>query len=183
MTQASDLPELPAFWAPVDIDRAAFIAPNAVVMGRVEIETGASIWYSAVVRGDVERIKIGARTNIQDGAIIHGDPGQPTILEADVTVGHRAVIHSAYIETGCLIGIGAIVLDGVRVGKGSIIGAGCVVTKDVLPYSLMVGMPAKFQREVTVIEAEKLIHHARKYEQLALVHAGKGKMIVDRIWE
>lgn len=84
-------------------------------MGQVSLAAGVSIWYGAVVRGDVERIEIGERSNIQDGAILHGDPGKPTILEDHVTVGHRAVIHSAYIERGCLIGIGAVVLDGVRV--------------------------------------------------------------------
>ena len=174
--------DLPTFWAPVDVSRASFVAANAIVMGNVLIaygrpeanDSGVSIWYGAVVRGDVERIEIGASTNIQDGAVIHCDPGTPTILESYVTVGHRAVIHSAYIETGCLIGIGAIVLDGVRVGKGSIIGAGCVVTKDVPPYSLMVGIPAKCLRQVGAGEAEGLILHAQKYEKLALVHAGKG---------
>lgn len=165
----------PTFWAPVDLTRVAFVAANATIIGRVTIANDASIWYGAVVRGDVESIEIGERTNIQDGAIIHGDLGQPTILAADVTVGHRAVIHSAYIETGCLIGIGAIVLDGVRVGTGSIIGAGCVVTKDVPPYSLMVGVPAKCLRAVTATEAEGLIIHARKYAQLALVHANRGR--------
>jgi carbonic anhydrase/acetyltransferase-like protein (isoleucine patch superfamily) len=183
MTQSYYQPNSPTFWEPVDVSRAAFVAANAVVMGRVSIaygrpeanDSGVSIWYSAVVRGDVERIEIGVGTNIQDGAIIHGDPGQPTILESYVTVGHRAVIHSAYIETGCLIGIGAIVLDGVRVGKGSIIGAGCVVTKDVPPRSLMVGVPAKCLRSVEDVEADGLILHAQKYEQLALVHAGKGQ--------
>jgi carbonic anhydrase/acetyltransferase-like protein (isoleucine patch superfamily) len=167
-------PDLPSFWAPVDVSRAAFVAANAVVIGQVSIELGVSIWYGAIVRGDVERIEIGTCTNIQDGAIIHGDPGKPTILESHITVGHRAVIHSAYIETGCLIGIGAIILDGVRVGKGSIIGAGCVVTKDVPAYSLMVGVPAKCLRQVKIAEADGLILHAQKYEQLALVHAGKG---------
>jgi carbonic anhydrase/acetyltransferase-like protein (isoleucine patch superfamily) len=175
MTQSPYQPNLPTFWAPVDVSRAAFVAMNAVVMGHVSIESGVSIWYGAVVRGDVERIEIGKSTNIQDGAIIHGDPGQPTILESYVTVGHRAVIHSAHIATGCLIGIGAIVLDGVRVGKGSIIGAGCVVTKDVPSHSLMVGVPAKCLRQIEAAEAEGLILHARKYEQLALVHAGTGK--------
>jgi carbonic anhydrase/acetyltransferase-like protein (isoleucine patch superfamily) len=167
--------DLPTFWAPVDSSRAAFVASNAIVMGNVSIELGASIWYGAVVRGDVERIEIGAGTNIQDGAVIHCDPGMPTILESYVTVGHRAVIHSAYIETGCLIGIGSIVLDGVRVGRGSIIGAGCVVTKDVPAYSLMVGVPAKCLRQVETSEAEGLILHAQKYEKLALVHAGNGR--------
>ncbi len=174
MTQFPSPLDIPTFWAPVDVSRAAFVAANAVVIGHVSIESGASIWYGAVVRGDLERIEIGTCTNIQDGAIIHGDPGQPTILESYVTVGHRAVIHAAYIETGCLIGIGAIVLDGVRVGSGSIIGAGCVVTKDVPPHSLMVGVPAKCLRQVDETEAQGLILHAKKYVQLALVHAGKG---------
>ena len=107
-------------------------------MGQVVLSPGVSIWYGAVVRGDVERIEIGERTNIQDGAILHGDPGKPTILEDHVTVGHRAVIHSAHIERGSLIGIGAVVLDGVRVGTGSIVGAGAVVSKDVPAFSLVV---------------------------------------------
>jgi carbonic anhydrase/acetyltransferase-like protein (isoleucine patch superfamily) len=165
----------PDFWQPVDTSSAAFVAPNATVIGQVSIASGASIWYGAVVRGDVERIEIGACTNIQDGAILHGDPGTPTILEAHVTVGHRAVIHSAWIEAGCLIGIGAVVLDGVRVGAGSIIGAGSVVTKDVPPRSLVVGVPGKVLRTLSDTEVEELILHAHKYEKLALVHAGKGR--------
>jgi carbonic anhydrase/acetyltransferase-like protein (isoleucine patch superfamily) len=163
-----------SFWSPPDLSQAAFIASNAVVMGEVTLAAGASVWYGAVVRGDVEKIAIGKGTNIQDGAIVHGDPGKLTILEDYVTVGHRAVIHSAHIERGCLIGIGAVVLDGVRVGAGSIIGAGCIVTKDVPSRSLMVGVPARKVREISETEAEELIKHALKYEKLALVHAGKG---------
>ena len=162
------------YWTPPDLSLAAFVAPNATVMGEVTLDTGASVWYSAVVRGDVERIIIGAHTNIQDGAILHGDPGQPTILEEYVTVGHRAVIHSAHIERGCLIGIGAVILNGVRVGAGSIIGAGCVVTKNVPEQSLMVGIPAKLMRKVDDAQAQDLIVHAQHYEKLALVHANKG---------
>jgi carbonic anhydrase/acetyltransferase-like protein (isoleucine patch superfamily) len=126
------------------------------------------------VRGDVERIEIGKCTNIQDGAIVHGDPGKPTILEDYVTVGHRAVVHSAYIERGSLIGIGAVVLDGVRVGSGSIVGAGAVVSRDVPPLSLVVGVPAKQLRDVSPDEAAELVEHAKRYEKLALVHAGRG---------
>ncbi|MFB2923859.1 gamma carbonic anhydrase family protein [Aerosakkonema funiforme] len=168
------LSSLPSYWPSVNISQAAFVASNAVVLGQVSIAAGVSIWYGAVVRGDVERIEIGKCSNIQDGAILHGDPGQPTILEDYVTVGHRAVIHSAYIERGSLIGIGAVVLDGVRVGAGSIVGAGSVVTKDVPPKSLVVGVPAKKLRDLSDAEVAELIEHAHKYEKLALVHAGKG---------
>jgi carbonic anhydrase/acetyltransferase-like protein (isoleucine patch superfamily) len=163
-----------SFWQPVDTSQAAFIASNAVVMGNVTIQEGVNIWYSAVVRGDVEAIILGKYSNIQDGAILHGDPGKPTILEDYVTIGHRAVVHSAHIETGCLIGIGAVILDGVRVGTGSIIGAGCIVTKDVESRSLMVGVPARKVRAISEESAAELIEHAQRYYKLALVHAGIG---------
>ncbi|MGD1716878.1 gamma carbonic anhydrase family protein [Hydrocoleum sp. CS-953] len=164
----------PCFWSPPDLSKAAFVADNATVMGIVEIGTGASIWYGTVVRGDVEKIIIGDHTNVQDGAVLHGDPGLETVLEDYVTVGHQAVIHSAYIERGCLIGIGAVILNGVRVGAGSMIGAGSIVTKDVAPSSLVVGVPAKKVRELSEEEVADLVEHAERYEKLALVHAGKG---------
>ena len=163
------------FWPAPDISKAAFVAPNATVIGRVELAEGASVWYGAVVRGDVEGVQIGAGSNVQDGAVLHGDPGLPTVLGAAVTVGHKAVIHSAHIERGCLIGIGAIVLNGVRVGEGSIVGAGSVVTKDVPARSLVMGVPGKVIRTLSDAEAEDLIAHAKKYEQLAHVHAGTGE--------
>jgi carbonic anhydrase/acetyltransferase-like protein (isoleucine patch superfamily) len=156
-----------------ELSKTAFVAHNATVIGRVTADRGASIWYGAVVRGDVEEIGIGASSNIQDGAILHGDPGEPTLLAEYVTVGHRAVVHSAQVERGCLIGIGAIVLNGVRIGSGSIIGAGAVVTKDIPPRSLVMGIPGKVIRELSETEASDLIKHAQKYERLALVHAGK----------
>lgn len=158
---------------PADPHHAAFVAPNATVIGQVILAEGSSIWYNAVVRGDVEQIQIGAYSNVQDGAIIHGDPGQITVLEEFVTVGHRAIIHGAHIERGALIGMGAIVLDGVRVGAGSIIGAGAVVTKSVPPRSLVKGVPGKVLGEVSEEQAAELIHHAQRYSQLALAHAGK----------
>ena len=164
----------PSYWPPPDLSSAAFVAPNATVMGRVEIGAGASIWYGATIRGDVEIIRIGCRTNVQDGAVLHGDPGVPTVLADDVTVGHRAVIHSATVESGCLIGIGAIVLNGVKIGSGSIIGAGAVVTKDIPANSLAIGIPAKPIRSLSDDEVAELIVHAHHYEKLALVHANRG---------
>ena len=167
-------PSSDSYWSIPDLSLAAFVADNATVMGNVSLAEGSSIWYGAVVRGDVEDIAIGKYSNVQDGAILHGDPGKPTILESYVTVGHRAVIHSAYIETGCLIGIGAIILDGVRVGAGSIVGAGSVVTKDVPAGSLVVGIPARKVREISQEQALELLEHARNYAKLAEVHAGTG---------
>jgi carbonic anhydrase/acetyltransferase-like protein (isoleucine patch superfamily) len=157
-----------------EVTAAAFVAATATVVGRVTLAEGSSVWYGAVLRGDVERIDVGPNSNVQDGAVLHGDPGQPTILEADVTVGHRAIIHSAHIEQGCMIGMGAIVLNGVRVGAGSIVGAGAVVTKDVPPRSLVVGIPGKVVRSLSDEEVAAQIDHAARYRQLALVHAGQG---------
>lgn len=163
-----------SFWSNPDLSLATFVADNATVMGNVSLAEGSSIWYTAVVRGDVEQIVIGRYSNVQDGAVLHGDPGIPTVLEDYVTIGHRAVVHSAHIETGCLIGIGAIILDGVRVGSGSIIGAGSVVTKNVPKRSVVVGIPAKKIKDIDDEQAEELLEHARNYEKLAQVHAGKG---------
>ena len=162
------------FWPTPDISPAAFVAPNATVIGQVEMGPGASIWYGAVIRGDMDLIKIGQCSNVQDGAVLHGDPGQQTVLEDYVTIGHRAVIHSAHIERGSLIGIGAIILNGVTVGAGSIVGAGSVVTKDVPPRSLVMGIPGKVIRPLTEAETADLIDHAKHYEQLARVQAGRG---------
>jgi len=157
-----------------DMSRAAFIAANATILGQVDLKNGSSVWYGTILRGDLEQIVIGNYTNVQDGTIIHCDPGLPTILADYVTVGHRAVIHSAQVGPCCLIGIGAIILNGVQVGEGSIVGAGALVTRDVPPRSLVVGVPAKVAREVTDEQAAGLIEHAQRYHQLALFHGGKG---------
>jgi len=163
-----------SFWPAPDLSQAAFVAESATVIGQVEVGAGASIWYGAVVRGDVDWVRIGKSSNVQDGAVLHGDPHLPTVLEDYVTIGHRAVIHSAHIERGCLIGIGAIILNGVRVGAGSMVGAGAVVNRDVPAGSLVVGVPGKVFRPLSTEESADLVEHAKKYEQLALVHADKG---------
>jgi carbonic anhydrase/acetyltransferase-like protein (isoleucine patch superfamily) len=109
---------------------------------------------------------------VQDGAILHGDPGQPVTIGADVTIGHRAVIHGATLEDGCLIGIGAIVLNGVTVGAGALVAAGSVVTRDVPPRSLVMGAPAQVKRELSAEVVAEQRQHARRYQQLAQAHAG-----------
>ena len=164
-------------WGAPDLSAAAFVAPTATVIGQVRVATDASLWYGAVVRGDVSEISIGPRSNVQDGAVIHGDAGQPTMLEADVTVGHRATIHSAHLGRGCTVGMGAIVLNGVRIGEGSVVGAGAVVTKDVPPHSLAMGVPAKVVRELPPSSLDAAIEHAGKYVELARLHAGTGQRV------
>jgi carbonic anhydrase/acetyltransferase-like protein (isoleucine patch superfamily) len=171
-------PSLPLSTSP-DRSRAAFVASNATLIGQVTLGDGCSIWYGAVLRGDVEAIRVGAHSNVQDGAILHGDPGEPTVLEDYVTVGHRAVIHSAHIERGSLVGIGAVVLNGVRVGAGSMIGAGAVVTKSVPPQSLVMGVPAKLVRPLSPEQVQGLIDHAHHYHQLALAHQALSATLRD----
>ena len=158
-------------WPDPRIDANAWVAESAVVIGNVQMAAGSSLWPTAVARGDLEQISIGAGSNVQDGAVLHGDPGQPVRLGADVTVGHRAVIHGATLEDGCLVGIGAIVLNGVTVGAGALVAAGSVVTKDVPPGTLVMGAPAAVKRELSPEAIDEQRCHARRYAQLAASHA------------
>lgn len=158
-------------WPDPQIDDDAWVAESAVVIGNVRMAAGSSLWPTAVARGDLDQIDIGAGSNVQDGAVLHGDPGQPVRIGADVTVGHRAVIHGATLEDGSLVGIGAIVLNGVTVGAGALVAAGSVVTKDVPPGTLMMGTPAVEKR---TLPPEAIIEqrcHAQRYAQLAASYA------------
>ncbi len=156
------------------IHDSAFIAENAVIIGDVEIGERASIWYNCVLRGDVNHIRIGAGVNIQDGTIIHVSRGNdfPTIIENSVTVGHSATIHGCYIETGSLIGIGAIILDGARIGKNSLIAAGSLVTPNtIIPErSFVLGSPAKVKRELTDEEVENIQKFWQNYITLSEIY-------------
>lgn len=147
------------------IDDAAYVAPNATVVGEVRIEAQASVWFGCVLRGDNEPITIGARTNVQDLTVVHTDEGIPCSLGTGVTVGHRAVVHGATIADGALIGIGAIVLNRATVGEEALIGAGAVVTEgQVIPARhLALGMPAKVVRELTDEEVGRLRAAAAHY--------------------
>ena len=149
-----------------------WIHDTAVVLGRVELGDDVSVWPTAVIRGDVERIVIGARSNVQDGAVIHADPGKPTIVGEDVVIGHRAVVHGTVLEDGVLVGMGAILLNGVRVGRGSIIAAGAVVTEgtQVPPGSLVVGVPGKVVRALSEAQQAAITDNAARYVALKELH-------------
>jgi len=158
-------------WPKPQIHAEAWVAETAVVIGDVQLAAGASLWPTAVARGDVCSIVVGEGSNVQDGAVLHGDPGQPVTIGADVTIGHRAVVHGATLNDGCLIGIGAIVLNGVTVGEEALVAAGSVVTRDVPAGVLVMGAPAQVKRELTAEARAEQRQHARRYRQLADAHA------------
>lgn len=155
------------------IDRAAFVAPDARVMGDVHLGEDSSVFYGAVLRGDIESIRIGARTNIQDGCIIHLADDLPAIIEEDCTVGHGAIVHACHVGPRCLIGMRATVLDGAEIGEESLIAAGAVVTPGTIipPGSMVMGTPAKVKRELSPEERTSLLHWAQKYVTVARHHA------------
>jgi len=155
------------------VQENSWIAPSADVIGDVECGKDSSIWFGCVVRGDVNYIKIGDRTNIQDLSMIHvthykkadKSDGYPTIVGNDVTIGHRVMLHGCTIEDACLIGMSATILDGAIIGKESIVGAGSLVTKNKVfaPRSLIMGSPAKFIRELSDGEVSELYASAKRY--------------------
>jgi len=142
-----------------------FIAPNAAVIGDVTLHDRASVWFSCVLRGDVERIEVGAGSNIQDGTVIHADPGFPTVVGRNVTVGHNAMLHGCTVGDGSLVGIGAIVLNGATVGKNCLIGANALVTEgmDIPDGSLVLGAPAKIRKQLGEDEQKMLQLNAEHY--------------------
>lgn len=157
------------------VHESAFLAENAVVVGEVYIGESASIWYGAVLRGDVGSIRIGARTNIQDNATVHMTGGvSDALIEEDVTVGHNAVVHGATVRRGALIGMGSVILDNAEIGEGAIIAAGAVVPPrmKVPPRVLVRGTSAKVVRELTEKEALEGAAGAAVYQELALGHRG-----------
>ena len=157
------------------IHDSVFIAPGAQVLGRVQLGEEASVWYNSVLRGDINKIVIGARTNIQDGCILHMENDVPCVVENDVTVGHHVNLHACYIEECCLIGIGAIVLSGAHIGKGSVIGAGSLILENqkIPSFSMVVGSPGRIIRQnpETILDKQRL--WAQKYVNLAKVHKEK----------
>jgi len=134
-----------------EIDPSAFVADTATVLGKVTLAANASVWFGATLRGDNERITIGEGSNVQEGTVMHTDPGYPLDLGKNVTVGHQAMLHGCTVGDGSLIGIQAVVLNGARIGKGCLVGAGALVTegKQFPDHSLILGSPAKVVRTLT----------------------------------
>ncbi len=151
------------------IHETAWIAPTAVVIGNVVVEEGASIWFNAVLRGDNEEMRIGPRCNVQDGCVLHSDPGFPLVLEADVALGHAAIIHGCRIGAGTLIGMGATVLNGVEIGEGALVGANALIPEGkTIPAGMMaLGAPAKVVKELSGLQQQRLTATAALYERNA----------------
>lgn len=144
----------------------AFVDHSAQVIGDVEIGEDSSVWMNVVIRGDVNRIRVGARTNIQDGTVVHVQrETHPTLIGDEVTVGHAAILHGCVVEDRCLIGMGAIVLNGAVIGSGSIVAAGTLVVEgmEIPPGSLVMGNPARVRRSTTHEEVESITRYASNY--------------------
>jgi carbonic anhydrase/acetyltransferase-like protein (isoleucine patch superfamily) len=154
------------------IDDAAYVADGAQIIGDVVLGSGASVWFNAVIRGDTEQIAVGSGSNIQDGAVLHADPGFPCTVGSNVVTGHGAILHGCQIEDNCLIGMGAIILNGARISSGSIVAAGAIVPegKEVPPRSLIMGVPAKVVRETTSQDLEVIAAGARHYQERARIY-------------
>ncbi|MEI2689400.1 MAG: gamma carbonic anhydrase family protein [Anaerolineae bacterium] len=161
---------------PDQVDPSVFIAPGAVVVGAVTLAAQVSVWFNATLRGDVESIIVGPRSNIQEGCILHADPGYPTVIGADVTVGHGAVVHGARVGDNCIVGIRAVLLNGSTVGENSIVGAGALLTEGkVYPSnSLLLGAPARVARELTPDEVTANRVSAQRYVERAAAFSQAG---------
>ena len=147
------------------VDPNSWVASNAVIIGKVELKKDSNIWFNVTLRGDVEPITVGEGSNVQDGSVVHSDPGCPVIIGKNVTIGHLVMLHGCVIEDDCLIGIGSTILNKAKIGKNSIIGANALVTENkVIPErSLVLGSPGKIVRQVTDKEIEHIKENARHY--------------------
>jgi carbonic anhydrase/acetyltransferase-like protein (isoleucine patch superfamily) len=154
------------------IDATAFIAPGAMVLGDVTLGPRASVWYATVLRGDMDRIVVGADSNLQDGVVVHVDEGLPALIGARVGVGHRAVIHGCTVEDDCLVGMGSVLLNGAVIGTGSVVAAGAVVREGmVVPAgSLVMGVPGRVVRPVDAALRARTRSTVEHYLALATRH-------------
>ncbi|MBY8863196.1 gamma carbonic anhydrase family protein [Nocardia sp. CA2R105] len=154
------------------VEDTAWVAPNATVIGRVRLGAEVGIWYSAVLRGDLEDISVGPRTNIQDGCVLHADPGFPLTVGEGVSVGHNAILHGCTIGDNVLVGMGATVLNGAVIGEGSLIAANALIPEgaQIPPGSLVAGVPGKVRRELGEAELDRIRLNATVYLHNLAVH-------------
>lgn len=154
------------------VAESAWIAPGAYVIGDVRLGEESSVWYVAVLRGDTEPIRVGARTNVQDGCVLHADPGYPVTVGEGCILGHNAVVHGCEIGDGCLIGMSATIMNGARIGEGSIVAAGALVpeNKEFPPRSLIVGLPAKRVADVGEEQTADVARGVQEYVERAASH-------------
>ncbi|MFA6287772.1 MAG: gamma carbonic anhydrase family protein [Opitutaceae bacterium] len=159
-----------------DVSGAAFVAAGATVVGDVKLGPNSSVFYGAVLRGDINTIVIGARSNVQDNAVVHLSDDAGVVVGDDCTIGHGAIVHACTIEEGCLIGMGATVLDKARIGARSLVGANSLVPQGFVcpPGSLVFGSPAKVVRPLSEAEQQGLAKMAAKYVEVAKAHAALG---------
>jgi gamma-carbonic anhydrase len=152
-----------------ELDSTAFVAPGAAVIGAVRLAAETSVWFGCVLRGDVNRIEVRARSNLQDGTVVHLGDADPTIIDEDVVVGHRAVLHGCTVGAGTLVGIAATILDGASIGEGSVIGSCALVTAGMrIPaHSLVLGVPGKVVKHISASEQDLHRRLAAKYTRLA----------------
>lgn len=155
------------------IDSSAFVAEGAALVGDVTVGAQASVWFGAVMRGDTDHLELGERSNLQDNAVVHADPGSPAIIGAGVSIGHGAVVHGARVEDDCLIGMNATVLNRAVIGRESLVAAGAVVLEDTVipPRSLVAGVPGKVRRELTDDEVAGIRRNAAGYVERAQRYA------------
>lgn len=151
---------------------SSWVAPSATVVGNVHLGEQSSVWFGAVIRGDCDRVSIGPRSNVQDLACLHADPGLPCTVGANVTIGHAAIVHGATVEDEVLIGIRATVLNGAHIGRGSLIGAAALVTEGCVipPGSLVLGVPGKVVRQLTEVDLERIRRGSQHYVDAAATY-------------
>jgi carbonic anhydrase/acetyltransferase-like protein (isoleucine patch superfamily) len=162
---------------PLLADHSVFVAPNATIIGSVVLEAGCSVWFNAVIRGDNDLITVGSESNVQDGAVLHTDPGVPLNVGRRVTIGHAAMLHGCSVGDGSLIGIQATVLNRAKIGSHCIVGAGALIAegKEIPPESLVLGVPARVKRTLTQEELDHLDGMAQHYLENARRYAASFK--------
>ena len=164
-----------------EVHETAWLAPTATLIGKVRVDADASVWFGAVLRGDIDEIVLGPGANLQDNVVVHTELGSPAIIGANVSVGHGAVVHGCTVEDGCLIGMNATVLTGAVVGRDSLIAGGAVVLEGAVipPRSLVAGVPGKVRRELTDDEVAALHGNSERYVTRAKVYAAEAAARAD----